>query len=288
VRSSVARFSRNDSQDLVQEAMARALRHNVTGNLEPWLKTVSRRIATDNSRRAREYATGGAAEVERLIPPAATTPEDVVINNESVGLIRRAMHSLPARYSDALVAYADERENGAVAARLGISSNATGSLLCRARARLRQELDRVGYAFGAVVMKLQRWNHEVATATAVACFVGAVALSGGPAASAVHVTPAPAVAAPAHPGVVAYDHHATPIRVTRVVAVHSSPPVAAVKAIAKRVEIRRFQVDACGPDGKQLPTPYVSVVREGRASLVGKVAAQLPQIPLLTVKACAR
>src|SRR5712692_10612458 len=90
VRSSVARFSRDDAHDIAQEAIARAIRHNVGGNLEPWLKTVARRIAIDNARRRREYASGDAADVERLARPDARTPEDVIVNNESVGLIRRA------------------------------------------------------------------------------------------------------------------------------------------------------------------------------------------------------
>src|SRR5437879_2781806 len=163
VRGSVARFSRNDSQDIVQEALTRAVAHEVRGNLEPWLRTVSRRIAIDNARKARECAIGTSDEVEKVSRRTAGSPEDVVLNNEGVGLIRRAMRSLPTRYRDALLAYSRDGDNGAVAAHFGLSSNATCSLLSRARARLREELDRVGYAFGGVCLKLQRWHREVAT-----------------------------------------------------------------------------------------------------------------------------
>src|SRR2546428_10048064 len=87
VRASVAGFTRNDSEDYVQEAYARALKHHVGGSLEPWLKTVSRRIAIDHSRRQRELASGGTHDVERLLPPSGHRPEDVVISRENLGLI---------------------------------------------------------------------------------------------------------------------------------------------------------------------------------------------------------
>jgi len=284
VRSSIARFSRNDSQDIVQEALTRAVAHEVEGNLEPWLRTVSRRIAIDNARRAREYAVGSADEVDRVGLDRASSPEDVVMNNEGMSMIRRAMRSLPVRYRDALLAYSRDGDNGAVAARFGLSSNATCSLLSRARARLREELNRVGYAFGGVALKLNRWHREVATAAAGACLAIVVAGAGANAAPAVAARPAPATAvtratvavtrnaqAPATPGVGR--------AVVRVV-----PKV--VHEVVKRTEVIRYQVTACGPRGKSLIAPYVTVVKDGHPSLVGTVATKLPHLPVVQAGPC--
>jgi len=286
VRGSVARFSRNDSQDIVQEALTRAVAHDVRGNLEPWLKTVSRRIAIDNARRAREFAIGAGDDVDKVSATHAQSPEDVVLNNEGVGMIRRAMRSLPVRYRDALVAYSQDGDNSAVAAHFGISPNATCSLLSRARARLRAELDRVGYACGGVALKLQRWHREVATAAAGACFVAVVAGSGGAVAS-TPVRHAP-VAQPATVKPAAVAH---PTLVPASVAAHAAAVVAPVRAVVrdvvKKTEVVKYQVVACGLRGKPLVAPHLAIVKDEHPSIVGAVAGKvLPKIPVMQTGTC--
>jgi RNA polymerase sigma factor (sigma-70 family) len=283
VRGSVARFSSNDSQDIVQEALTRAVAHDVRGNLEPWLRTVSRRIAIDNARRAREYAIGAADDVDKVFSPGSQSPEDIVLNNEGVGMIRRAMRSLPVRYRDALLAYSQEGDNGAVAEHFGISSNATCSLLCRARSRLREELDRVGYAFGAAAMKLQRWHREVATAAAGACFVAVVAGSSGAVATPAAHEPVPAPAVAAAPVVTSI----APVRAVAASAVQVIAPVrAVVRDVVKRTEVVRYQVVACGLRGKPVVAPYATIVKDGHPSIVGSLATNLPKLPVMDTGTC--
>src|SRR5262249_39228718 len=57
LRAYASALSRGDSEDLVQEAMARALANDVPVEAIPWLRTVMKRIAIDKSRRAREVAS---------------------------------------------------------------------------------------------------------------------------------------------------------------------------------------------------------------------------------------
>jgi RNA polymerase sigma factor (sigma-70 family) len=284
VRGSVARFSRNDSQDIVQEALTRAVAHDVRGNLEPWLRTVSRRIAIDNSRRAREFAIGAADDMDKVSSPHSQSPEDVVLNNEGVGMIRRAMRSLPSRYRDALLAYSQDGDNGAVSAHFGISSNATCSLLSRARARLREELDRVGYAFGGIAMKLQRWHREVATAAAGACFVAVVAGSSG--AAAMPAAPTATVRAPAAAAPAAVVQQAPAAAVVARAVPVVAPVRAVVRDVVKRTEVVRYQVVACGLRGKPVVAPYATIVKDEHPSIVGSLATKLPKLPVMDTGTC--
>jgi RNA polymerase sigma factor (sigma-70 family) len=146
VESSVRRFARNDAQDIVQEALTRAVRAGVDCNSEPWLRTVTRRIAIDNSRRVHEIAVGASRELDLLAPSTIGDPEQTAIANEDAGVIRKALATIPPRYREVLLTYAEDAKTSKIADRFGISANASYGLLSRARARLRQELDRVGWA----------------------------------------------------------------------------------------------------------------------------------------------
>lgn len=275
VRASVSRFG--EPNDVVQEAYARAVSRRVQGDLEPWLRTVARRIAIDNARRRREFAAGAGADVDSLRTPAVPTPEDVVMAKEGVGLIRRAVQSLPSRYRDALLTYSEHRDNSAVAARLGLSPNAAGSLLCRARMRLREELDRVGYAAGAVMIKFQRWTDVAATATAAACFV---AVMSGPSTAPPRAqiaeqrtAAAPILRTTGRPASLAAADSATPGKTRRV------STTARAEQPADPVEIVRYELEACTRNGRRVPTAYMTVIREGRRSLVGALTDGLPRTP---------
>ncbi len=171
VERSMRRFSRNDSQDIVQEAMARAVNSGVDCDAEPWIRTVARRIAIDKSRRAHEFASGGADDLDLIGSPQGHSPEDLAMSNAGMNLVGKAMQSMPSRYRDALLTYAEEQQADSVSKRFGISAAATWTLLSRARSRLRQELDRVGYAFGGIAVPLHHWAQEVSTACAAACVV---------------------------------------------------------------------------------------------------------------------
>jgi hypothetical protein len=196
------------------------------------------------------------------------TPEDVVICSESVGLIRKAIRSLPLRYRDALVAYSEDRNNSAVAARFGLSTNAATSLLCRARMRLREELDRVGYAAGAIFLKLHRWQHLAATATATAAVCAVTVMGGSSEASSV-----------VNPGFTAAAR--TPATQATVV-----PPNDSVRGgtlpldprsenasrrpfddLREQIDSVRHQARMCGSSGRDLPIRYERLIRDAMRSV---------------------
>ena len=283
VHSSVARFSRNDAQDIVQEAAARAMRAGVECDAEPWLRVVARRIATDNARRYREIASDTEA-IERASCARGASPEEIVVARDSAGVIRRAMQSLPPRYRAALVTFADAQDHAAVAEAFGISVNATWSLLCRARARLRQELDRVGYAFGGVVVRVQRWVGDVSTAAAVTCVAVGTTFAGPVAHGAVAprvVERSTAVVSVVLPRVV---HEAARTSVG-VVPGPVKKVVATVKDAVEERKIASYSVQPCGPGGVPLPLgARVTVLDDARRSLVGRSLARLPE-PLREVEA---
>lgn len=180
VTARVSRYSPNDAEDLVQEAVARALRHGVAPDAEAWLTTVARRVAIDRSRRSREYASGDATDLETLRPSGEGNPEDMLLLSERREAVRAALGTLPKRYRDALIVYLEEDESAAaVAKRLGLSPNAAWTLLSRARTRLRAELEKVGVVPAIIwgKFKLNRWHGEIATGGAVAAAALAIVLA---------------------------------------------------------------------------------------------------------------
>ncbi len=170
----------SDREDLAQEALARAVRHDIAPDALPWLRTVARRIAIDRARRAQEIPSGSPDEIGALGPCPLPGPEDQAISREFVAEIERAIDALPERYREALLAYLEEERPARVAARLGLSPNATWTLLSRARQRLRDHLREAGVVPSVVWLRLGRWRGQVLEG-AVACGMAvslAVAVSG--------------------------------------------------------------------------------------------------------------
>lgn len=185
LRASAGWGQSSDREDLAQEALVRAIRHDVAPDALPWLRTVARRIAIDRARRAQEIPSGSADEIGAFGPCPLPGPEDQAISREVVAEIERAMDALPERYREALLAYLEEERPARVAARLGLSPNATWTLLSRARQRLREHLREAGVVPSVVWLRLGRWRAQVLEG-AMACGVAvtlAVA-SSGPAAPA--------------------------------------------------------------------------------------------------------
>jgi len=261
LRASVAHLSDNEADDAVQEAFARAIQRRVPGDLEPWLRTVSRRIAIDNLRRRREYATGAAIDIDRLRPPTVGGPEDAVVCTESVGLIRRALRSLPPRYRKALVVYSEHRDNSVVAARLGLSSSCARSLLCRARMKLRAELDRVGYAASVLLVRLQRWPEHAAAASAAVCVLAAMAGSSAPG-----VVDGAAGRRDGGSGGQSLARSEAMVAGGRVPAAAVARPPAKPSAEGRLpLDALRKQIDACGTGAGRTAPGYLGALLEGGA-----------------------
>lgn len=192
VQVGVHGVANGDTEDVVQEALARAIKSGVSLEAEQWLRTVAKRVAIDQHRRRRETPSGSATELERYEHPSDANPEDTYVRQERAEAVREALAALPPRYRKALQVYAEEDSPAAVARRLGMSAAATWTLLSRARTRLRLQLEQVGFVPALVSVARAKWR-EIAAAGAAAGVAATAAL--GP--SAPH-TPS----APVHPKVV--------------------------------------------------------------------------------------
>jgi RNA polymerase sigma factor (sigma-70 family) len=144
VSNGVRGVANGDTEDVVQEALARALKSGVSLEAEQWLRTVAKRVAIDKHRRRREMPSGAPTDLEKWTT-GSDDPEDAYIRAERSQAVRDALSQLPPRYRNALLAYAEEDSPAAVANRLGLSATATWTLLSRARSRLKLQLEQVGF-----------------------------------------------------------------------------------------------------------------------------------------------
>lgn len=204
VQVGVHSVANGDTEDVVQEALARAIKSGVSLEAEQWLRTVAKRVAIDQHRRRRETPSGAPVELENYAPATDGDPEEAFIRSERSAAVREALAALPPRYRQALIAYSEEDSPAGVAKRLGLSAAATWTLLSRARSRLRLQLESVGFVPALVSITRTRWRGfaaagaVAATAATAAIVPGAVTPTDPPARPKVqHVAVAPATAAPA-------------------------------------------------------------------------------------------
>jgi RNA polymerase sigma factor (sigma-70 family) len=158
VKVGVYGVANGDTEDVVQEALARAIKSGVSLEAEQWLRTVAKRVAIDQHRRRRETPSGAPTELENFTPALDGNPEESFIRAERSAAVREALAALPPRYRQALEAYAEEDSPAGVAKRLGLSAAATWTLLSRARSRLRLQLESVGFVPALVNLARTRWR----------------------------------------------------------------------------------------------------------------------------------
>ena len=181
VQVGVHSVANGDTEDVVQEALARAIKSGVSLEAEQWLRTVAKRVAIDQHRRRRETPSGAPVELENYAPSTEGDPEETFIRSERSAAVREALAALPPRYRQALIAYSEEDSPAGVAKRLGLSAAATWTLLSRARSRLRLQLESVGFVPALVSLARTRWRGfaaagaVAATAATAAIVPGAVA-----------------------------------------------------------------------------------------------------------------
>lgn len=177
LRASASLVPAGEREDLVQEAIARALRQGVSPDALPYLRTIVRNLAIDRARKIREIPLGAPVEVDDLTPDGGHDPEGTVVSAEACEEIRRALDELPPRYREVLLAFVEEGRPARLSDRLGLSPNATWTLLSRARQRLRTQLEGAGIVPGVVALPLWRLRLKlkelVAAGTAGAVATGA-------------------------------------------------------------------------------------------------------------------
>jgi RNA polymerase sigma factor (sigma-70 family) len=134
-----------DAQDIVQEAYLRAFRFFPAfrgGDARSWVMKIVRNTCYTWSHANRPFQ--GAMEFdENLFPPdsRAPNPEEVLLQNDSGTLVRKALQKLPTNFREVLVLRElDGMSYKEIAEITGMAAGTVMSSLSRARGRFRQVL----------------------------------------------------------------------------------------------------------------------------------------------------
>lgn len=135
------------AQDIAQEAFLRLARELGEGRspdcIGAWLRRVSANLATSNARRV-QVANRWEAALPR--PGAPRNPEAIVIGGELASEVSFLVGQLSSAEQRAVLLAANGARGVDIARAVGRTPAATRTLLCRARAKLRQGFEKAGYA----------------------------------------------------------------------------------------------------------------------------------------------
>ena len=136
-------LTRNSSvaEDVVQEAFARLARELQAGRsvdkVGPWLRRVSANLVASHGR-AMQTAERHAGRLAVIVE--AVSPETIVVEAERSMIVRNALDDLAPLDRRALLLAAQGYRGPEIATLIGRTEGATRTLMCRARARLRERL----------------------------------------------------------------------------------------------------------------------------------------------------
>jgi RNA polymerase sigma factor (sigma-70 family) len=130
-----------DAEDIVQEAYLRAFRFHHRfrgGDTRPWLLTIVRNVYYTWSP---ENPAGRRADLDEDLvgaSPCFANPEEILIQNSTGRLLRRALETLPTRSRQMLILRElDGMSYKQISTVVGVPAGTVMSRLSRARARLR-------------------------------------------------------------------------------------------------------------------------------------------------------
>lgn len=135
------------AEDLCQETFYKAFRsletfREVEASFSTWLYTIARNTVLSELRK--QKAVNVSLEQSGHVPIAAaeTTPEQTMLRNERVQLVREAIDTLPEKQRSALILREYEQlDYQEIANVLGQTVSSVKSLLFRARANVRTQLE---------------------------------------------------------------------------------------------------------------------------------------------------
>lgn len=135
------------ANDLAQEAFLRLARELEAGrtpdNIDAWLRRVGANLATSQARRTQVARRHEAALARRV---EARSPESIVVSGELAAEVDALVGALSATERHAVLLAAYGVGGTDIAHAVGRTPAATRTLLCRARAKLRQGMELAGYA----------------------------------------------------------------------------------------------------------------------------------------------
>jgi RNA polymerase sigma factor (sigma-70 family) len=133
-----------DAEDIVQEAYLRAFKFYDGfrgGDARPWLLTIVRNVYYTW---AQQNPVGRLVDFDEdlaSVDPHLANPEEVLIQNSSGVLLRRALETLPARSREVLILREmDGMSYKQISSVVGVPTGTIMSRLSRARASLRQSV----------------------------------------------------------------------------------------------------------------------------------------------------
>ncbi len=148
--------SREDAEDVCQEAMARAITRvdslQTGGAFRGWLFSIARNLAMD-SYRSRRRICPLTEEEQGVLPRAEESPEERVEVREEQQTVAEALGKLAQSHQRVLVLREVEGLSyNEIADELDVSQSAVETLLFRARRRLREEYSKSAALPGALVL----------------------------------------------------------------------------------------------------------------------------------------
>jgi RNA polymerase sigma factor (sigma-70 family) len=168
-------LSEADAQDVVSEAMARALEASDSldrARVGAWLTAVTVNLCADLGRDRRRLHKRIRFAVQHGTPPPSI--ESVVVDRVSAATVVPLLSRLPAEQWRALALRADGHAVAEIASRLDVSEKAAESLLSRARTAARAIVSAAS-AVVALVLLVVRRTRPTAVAASSAAFTLALA-----------------------------------------------------------------------------------------------------------------
>jgi RNA polymerase sigma factor (sigma-70 family) len=135
------------SEDLCQETFYKAFRslqtfREVEASFSTWLYTIARNTVLSELRKQKNVKV--SLEQSGYVPHASaeTMPEQTILRNEKVLMVRKAINSLPEKQRSALILREyDQLDYQEIAGILGQTVSSVKSLLFRARASVKSQLE---------------------------------------------------------------------------------------------------------------------------------------------------
>lgn len=141
------RATRDDgvAEDLLQETFARLLTESRAGRVPeqvvPWLYRVATNLVISRGRRTRTAIRWLTEQRRAAAEEGFESPETTTLRHEWSSDVRAVLSGLPAEARTALLLSADGFSGREIAATIGRTEAATRVLMCRARQRMRSELE---------------------------------------------------------------------------------------------------------------------------------------------------
>jgi RNA polymerase sigma factor (sigma-70 family) len=135
------------AEDLAQEAFVRLARELEAGrspdDIGAWLHRVGTNLTMSRGRHLQVVDRHAAALAQ---PSVAPGPEHVVVERELTAAVGTVLAEMSLTERRALTLAAHGYEGAEIAASIGRTAGATRTLLCRARARIRERVELAGFA----------------------------------------------------------------------------------------------------------------------------------------------